>query len=45
MCVDEYNILPPHGQIRVEQDDTSEHDWVHEMINDTFGVQCRMEAE
>ncbi|KAG5616628.1 hypothetical protein H5410_016452 [Solanum commersonii] len=33
MAVDEYNMLAPHGQIRVE------HDRVHEMINDAFGVQ------
>ncbi|KAG5595091.1 hypothetical protein H5410_036323 [Solanum commersonii] len=31
MLVDEYNMLAPHGQIRVE------HDRVHEMINDVFG--------
>ncbi|KAG5610619.1 hypothetical protein H5410_021900 [Solanum commersonii] len=39
MPVDEYNMLAPHGQIRIE------HDRVHEMINDTFGVQGRMEPE
>ncbi|KAG5595483.1 hypothetical protein H5410_036715 [Solanum commersonii] len=33
MHVDEYNMIAPHGQIRVE------HDRVHEMINDALGVQ------
>lgn len=32
MHVDEYNILAPHGQIRVKQD------VVHEIINNTFRV-------
>ncbi|KAG5600161.1 hypothetical protein H5410_031531 [Solanum commersonii] len=38
MNVDVYNMVAPHGQIRVE------HDRAHEMINDAFGVQdvsCR----
>ncbi|KAG5632041.1 hypothetical protein H5410_003758 [Solanum commersonii] len=39
MHVDEYNMLAPHGQIRVE------HDRVHEMINDAFGVQGGMKPE
>ncbi|KAG5580872.1 hypothetical protein H5410_051499 [Solanum commersonii] len=39
MHVDEYNMLAPHGQIRVE------HDRVHEMINDAFGVQSGMEPK
>ncbi|KAG5585303.1 hypothetical protein H5410_045737 [Solanum commersonii] len=39
MHVDEYNMLAPHDQIRVE------HDRVHEMINDAFGVQGGMEPE
>ncbi|KAH0708729.1 hypothetical protein KY284_010156 [Solanum tuberosum] len=37
--VDEYNVLAPHDQIRVE------HDRVHEMINDAFGVQGGMEPK
>ncbi|KAG5595354.1 hypothetical protein H5410_036586 [Solanum commersonii] len=39
MLVDEYNMLAPYGQTRVE------HDRVHEMINDAFGVQSGMEFE
>ncbi|KAG5616102.1 hypothetical protein H5410_015926 [Solanum commersonii] len=39
MSVDEYTMLAPHEQIRVE------HDRVHEMINDAFGVQGGMEPE
>ncbi|WMV58234.1 hypothetical protein MTR67_051619 [Solanum verrucosum] len=44
MPVDAYNMVAPHGQIRVEQVRV-EHDRVHEMINDTFGVQGGMEPE
>jgi len=44
MPVDVYNMIAPHGQIRVEQVRV-EHDRVHEMINDAFGVQGRMEPE
>ncbi|KAG5598891.1 hypothetical protein H5410_030261 [Solanum commersonii] len=39
MPVDDYNMLAPHGQIRVE------HDRVHEIINDAFRVQGGMEPE
>ncbi|KAG5579940.1 hypothetical protein H5410_050567 [Solanum commersonii] len=39
MYVDEYNILAPYGQIRVEDDR------VHQMINDAFGVQAGMERK
>ncbi|WMV55162.1 hypothetical protein MTR67_048547 [Solanum verrucosum] len=43
MPVDVYNMVAPHGQIRVEQvrikHDRVEHDRVHEMIDDAFGVQ------
>ncbi|WMV54577.1 hypothetical protein MTR67_047962 [Solanum verrucosum] len=42
--VDVYNIVAPHGQIRVEQVRV-EHDRVHEMINDAFGVQGRMKPK
>ncbi|KAH0679485.1 hypothetical protein KY284_020570 [Solanum tuberosum] len=42
--VDEYNMIAPHGQIRVEHDRV-EHDRVHEMINDAFGVQGGMKSE
>ncbi|KAH0724842.1 hypothetical protein KY284_000707 [Solanum tuberosum] len=49
MHVDVYNMVAPHGQIRVEQvrveHDRVEHDRVHEMINDAFGVQGGMEPE
>ena len=49
MPVDVYNMVAPHGQIRVEQvrvkHDRVEHDRVHEMINDAFGVQGGMEPE
>ncbi|WMV51044.1 hypothetical protein MTR67_044429 [Solanum verrucosum] len=44
MPVDVYNMVAPHGQIRVEQVRV-EHDRVHEMINDVFGVQGRMKPE
>ncbi|WMV08697.1 hypothetical protein MTR67_002082 [Solanum verrucosum] len=44
MHVDVYNMVAPHGQIRVEQVRV-EHDRVHEMINDAFGVQGGMEPE
>ncbi|WMV45287.1 hypothetical protein MTR67_038672 [Solanum verrucosum] len=44
MHVDVYNMVAPHGQIRVEQVRV-EHDRVHEMINDAFGVQGGMESE
>ncbi|WMV49681.1 hypothetical protein MTR67_043066 [Solanum verrucosum] len=37
MHVDDYNMLAPHGQIRVKHDDRVEHDRVHDMINDDFG--------
>ncbi|KAG5570627.1 hypothetical protein H5410_060393 [Solanum commersonii] len=40
---DELDVAP-HGQIRVEQVRV-EHDKVHEMINDAFGVQGRMEPK
>ncbi|WMV51317.1 hypothetical protein MTR67_044702 [Solanum verrucosum] len=44
-----YNMVAPHGQIRVEQvrveHDRIEHDRVHELINDTFGVQGGMEPK
>ncbi|KAG5632074.1 hypothetical protein H5410_003791 [Solanum commersonii] len=36
MPVDVYNMVAPHGQIRVEQVRV-EHDRAHEMINDAFG--------
>ncbi|KAG5600262.1 hypothetical protein H5410_031632 [Solanum commersonii] len=39
MFVDEYNMLAPHSQIRVE------HNRVHEMINYAFRVQGGMEPE
>ncbi|KAG5589982.1 hypothetical protein H5410_040496 [Solanum commersonii] len=44
MHVDEYNMLAPHGQIRVEQDRV-ENVRVHEMINDAFRVHGGMEPE
>ncbi|KAG5595111.1 hypothetical protein H5410_036343 [Solanum commersonii] len=44
MHVDEYNMLAPHGQIRVLHD-MVEHDRVHEIINDAFRVQGGMEPE
>ncbi|KAG5570564.1 hypothetical protein H5410_060330 [Solanum commersonii] len=44
MHVDVYNMVAPHDQIRVEQVRV-EHDRVHEMINDAFGVQGGMEPE
>ncbi|KAG5606049.1 hypothetical protein H5410_027541 [Solanum commersonii] len=44
MHVDVYNMVAPDGQIRVEQVRV-EHDRVHEMINDSFGVQSGMESE
>ncbi|KAG5581053.1 hypothetical protein H5410_051680 [Solanum commersonii] len=44
MPVDVYNMVAPHGQIRIEQVRV-EHDRVHEMINDAFGVQGGMEPE
>ena len=52
--VDKYNMLVPHGNIRVELDvvehdrvehDKFEHDRVYEMINDTFWIQGGMEYE
>ncbi|KAG5585181.1 hypothetical protein H5410_045615 [Solanum commersonii] len=45
MHVDEYNMLASNGQIRVEHDNRVEHDRVHEMINDAFGVEGGMEPE
>ncbi|KAG5630921.1 hypothetical protein H5410_002638 [Solanum commersonii] len=38
MPLDVYNMVAPHGQIRVEQVRV-EHDRVYEMINDAFEVQ------
>ncbi|KAG5631072.1 hypothetical protein H5410_002789 [Solanum commersonii] len=49
MPMDVYNMVAPHGQIRVEhvrvEHDRVEHDRVHEMINDAFGVQGWMEPK
>ncbi|WMV49207.1 hypothetical protein MTR67_042592 [Solanum verrucosum] len=52
--MDEYSILAPHGQIRVEHDrvpldrvqhDAFQHDRVHEMVNDAFGIQGGVKPE
>ncbi|KAG5579363.1 hypothetical protein H5410_049990 [Solanum commersonii] len=46
---DEYSILAPHGQIRVEHDrvqnDAFQHDRVHEMVNDAFAIQGGVKPE
>ncbi|KAG5601161.1 hypothetical protein H5410_032531 [Solanum commersonii] len=44
MLVDVYNMVAPHGHIRVEQVRV-EHNRVHEIINVVFGVQDGMEPE
>ncbi|KAG5584959.1 hypothetical protein H5410_045393 [Solanum commersonii] len=44
MPVDIYNMVAPHGQIRVEHVRV-EHNRVHEMINVAFGVQGHIGRE